>query len=303
MSKIKLDELLKEELGNFSAEVPADVWQNISQQLPVSPASTIAGQQITGKIATKTAMATVKGVILTTVAVSAIGVAVWQLAKAPEVAQIKPNVTPEKEQVVHEESPSSAIAIPEAEPKTQNEAMPRSMINALQPNGQSTSRQEPLSISHEHDLKAENDHSQMPQADLMGISHKNGYENATTIKPIESESESNNNTTLQHNHVQQAAHEIESQKIFIPDVITPNGDGINDQLVIEVENELIFDLKITDKQGKLIFESKAKQPFWNGTHQNTGAPCLPGLYILVLRYQTKGMPEAKVETQKIWVKL
>lgn len=67
---------------------------------------------------------------------------------------------------------------------------------------------------------------------------------------------------------------------LIPTVITPNGDGNNDLLVIENLNILYPDneVKIVNRWGGLVFESKGYEEPWNGTQMNEGEPLPMGSY-------------------------
>jgi gliding motility-associated-like protein len=67
---------------------------------------------------------------------------------------------------------------------------------------------------------------------------------------------------------------------LIPTVITPNGDGDNDLLVIENLNILYPDneVKIVNRWGGLVFESKGYEEPWNGTRMNEGEPLPMGSY-------------------------
>ncbi|PHR48816.1 MAG: hypothetical protein COA32_04955 [Fluviicola sp.] len=67
---------------------------------------------------------------------------------------------------------------------------------------------------------------------------------------------------------------------IIPTVITPNGDGVNDLLVIENLNILYPDneVKIVNRWGGLVFESTGYEEPWNGTRMNEGEPLPMGSY-------------------------
>ncbi len=68
----------------------------------------------------------------------------------------------------------------------------------------------------------------------------------------------------------------------LPNIITINGDGKNDTL-IPVKNKFVRDisLKIYDRWGTLVFESKDAAIRWNGHHKDSGNPCSDGTYYYV----------------------
>lgn len=83
------------------------------------------------------------------------------------------------------------------------------------------------------------------------------------------------------------------EKPFIPNVITPNNDGENDRFVILVNDEVLYQLRIIDKNGNVVFESSSKDKTWDGTLQNSGQLCDDGTYLYDFSYQHKHAASAK----------
>lgn len=50
----------------------------------------------------------------------------------------------------------------------------------------------------------------------------------------------------------------------IPNIFTPNNDGINDKFIVKHENITSFNLYIYNKSGKLVFESNEIEQGWDG---------------------------------------
>lgn len=70
--------------------------------------------------------------------------------------------------------------------------------------------------------------------------------------------------------------------VYVPDGITPNNDGTNDQLVIEgIENHPENELILFDRWGNLIFQASPYKNSWDGTLNN--APLPEGAYYYVLK--------------------
>jgi gliding motility-associated-like protein len=69
--------------------------------------------------------------------------------------------------------------------------------------------------------------------------------------------------------------------ITIPNVFTPNGDGINDFFKTEDEGLLEKQLFIYNRWGNLVFEGKGQEA-WDGTHK--GEKCHEGVYYVVVSY-------------------
>lgn len=72
--------------------------------------------------------------------------------------------------------------------------------------------------------------------------------------------------------------------LFIPNAITPQADGINDQLHIKgIENFSKAHLQIYDRYGKIIFDSDREKTFgWNGTYLGRPVPSASYWYVMDL---------------------
>jgi gliding motility-associated-like protein len=83
-------------------------------------------------------------------------------------------------------------------------------------------------------------------------------------------------------------------RIRIPNVFTPNGDNINDVFKIDIEGEELYDLKIWNRWGGLVFETTDAKKLWNGKVNNTGTDCPEGTYYYILRYRLRTESEQTV---------
>ncbi|HXP52573.1 MAG TPA: gliding motility-associated C-terminal domain-containing protein, partial [Bacteroidia bacterium] len=72
------------------------------------------------------------------------------------------------------------------------------------------------------------------------------------------------------------------QALYIPNVFTPNGDGINDGFHITAGNMKEFDLEIFNRWGEKIFESKSPNNDWTGT-SDAGVKEAEGTYYYILK--------------------
>lgn len=83
-----------------------------------------------------------------------------------------------------------------------------------------------------------------------------------------------------------ASHEACECKLFIPNVITPNADGVNDQFVISYPCEFKhFQLQIFDRWGQPVFSSANPDNHWDGCMKKQLCP--NGAYYYVISYQGK----------------
>jgi gliding motility-associated-like protein len=69
----------------------------------------------------------------------------------------------------------------------------------------------------------------------------------------------------------------------LPNVFTPNGDGVYDQYVSKNLNGAIkqVDMKIFNRFGHLVYQTTDPSINWNGSYKNTGASVAPGVYYYI----------------------
>ena len=62
----------------------------------------------------------------------------------------------------------------------------------------------------------------------------------------------------------------DSSDVFIPTGFSPNGDGVNDEML--VRSNFIRDMKLDvyDRWGELVFNTTDQRTAWNGQYENTG---------------------------------
>jgi gliding motility-associated-like protein len=89
----------------------------------------------------------------------------------------------------------------------------------------------------------------------------------------------------------------EHHTFFIPNVFSPNGDGINDVFsisaheAIEIQN---LDISIFDRWGNLIFLSHEKAFAWDGRFKNEDLMPAVFVYLLEVDYVEESHPHHRV---------
>jgi len=76
-----------------------------------------------------------------------------------------------------------------------------------------------------------------------------------------------------------------ADSVKVPNVFTPNNDGINDVFRPSITSELdikTYSLSIYDRYGLLIFETQKNRQHWDG-RTTSGLPCSEGTYFYLLQ--------------------
>lgn len=72
----------------------------------------------------------------------------------------------------------------------------------------------------------------------------------------------------------------------IPNVFTPNKDGLNDKYFITSKGLTEMNLQIVNRWGEIVFETNDINGSWDGTSKN-GNPCTAGVYFYTLTAKSK----------------
>ncbi len=81
-----------------------------------------------------------------------------------------------------------------------------------------------------------------------------------------------------------------------PNAFTPNGDGLNDVFLLQVENISNFEMYIFDRWGTLIYQGKGLNAAWDGKYKDSPAPT--GTYVWLAIYDI-GLEDTNRETKKL----
>lgn len=74
--------------------------------------------------------------------------------------------------------------------------------------------------------------------------------------------------------------------IFVPDIFTPNGDGLNEEFYIGMAQPQMFDMCVFDLNNRLIFRSDKYDAKWKGFCGSSLCP--EGAYRVVISYKYSG---------------
>ncbi|MDP4688056.1 MAG: gliding motility-associated C-terminal domain-containing protein, partial [Salibacteraceae bacterium] len=74
--------------------------------------------------------------------------------------------------------------------------------------------------------------------------------------------------------------------IFVPNYLTPNGDGVNDLFRAILPEHTCFTLYVYNRWGALVHLSHHINIGWDGAIRNTGEPAAEGTYYYLIEYCT-----------------
>lgn len=77
---------------------------------------------------------------------------------------------------------------------------------------------------------------------------------------------------------------IENCEIFLPNIFTPNNDGVNDSFYpLTICNYEFYEFQIFNRWGELIYKTSNKLDRWNGTYK--AKECSSGVYVYSITYK------------------
>jgi gliding motility-associated-like protein len=80
-------------------------------------------------------------------------------------------------------------------------------------------------------------------------------------------------------------------EIYIPNVFTPNGDGVNDVLYFTITGATCFHCDIFNRWGILVYQLNSSAQGWPGIIRQTNDPASDGTYYYIINYcDYKGVP-------------
>ena len=85
--------------------------------------------------------------------------------------------------------------------------------------------------------------------------------------------------------------------IFVPDIFTPNDDGLNEEFYIVMAQPQIFDICVFDLNNRLIFRSDKYDEKWKGTCGSSLCP--EGVYRVVVSYKYSGNKSFKYARKSV----
>ncbi|GAB1449911.1 hypothetical protein MASR2M44_29480 [Bacteroidota bacterium] len=290
--KEHIDSFLKENLGNWEVDAPPDAWLAISKGISASaPAASTAA----GTAATKSLLLPFAKI---TAALLGIGITSFAL-----VTYFSDSTPIEKEN--NQPLKTEEVLIPETESRSEAKSTAEPTVPARTFVKKSSSPTKTglgslNSINSETDLgksaKPENGgaaglHDEIPSKKQEPILN-------ASKKQVEKEPEDTKEVEGSEN---QSGGQFDEPMPIIHTAFSPDGDGVNDELVLEMPPLSFFRIRIFSLKGQLVFETDKPNQFWKGQIGQSGIPAETGNYRFILDYQVKGFEKVRSQTGLIFL--
>jgi len=89
------------------------------------------------------------------------------------------------------------------------------------------------------------------------------------------------------------------QEIVVPNIFTPNNDGLNDSFYVEMPRPKDFVLRVISPMKQIVYESKKWNGKWSGDYRDR--QCDKGMYTVILKYKYSGDLNWKSKTSTVWL--
>lgn len=275
------DEIFKESLENASTQVPPGVWEGIS--------GSVAGSSAAAGVAVKTAIW------------MKVAIAAGTLAAIGAVSYFILSDKPVKENQVQNELPSEqSIDVDKLAPTeptiqknikvtdSQIQEKPDQKGTEVKTDKTSVEGAKPKIIAEEEGIT-------LPERQFIDANFEFDPQPIIDYKQNEVEKESQsqdpvneNETKVNPDEQREYTYVRDSSYFFIPNTVTPNGDGYNDVYEVKVVGEESFEIVIFSSDNQILYRSKNKYQSWNCKLPN-GEEAPAGTYYVVVYLKFKDM--------------
>ncbi len=285
----EFDDLFKQQLENASTPVPQGVWESVSSS--IGSGATVATAAVKTAIWMKAAIAaSIIGVV---------SVVSYQVFKTDTVVPAKPLNTEKAPETFKAEDTEKLAQndVPSAGPvKESGEKHIEIMVSRGVP------LEEPPMIPNTFDSPADTYtaegtfDSETTREYLEKV--KNEQAKPDTAQVAASDEEKAESPFVKELPAVKAP---DSSYIYVPNVVTPNGDGVNDEYLIDIKGEEFVQIIIYSVKNVKLFETRNKLFSWDCKLPN-GEMAPEGTYIVKVIYKFKNKEKTSTTTKLTLIK-
>ena len=253
-----IKELFKEKLGDFEANVRPEIWSSISSQLVSSPAvGTFATSILTKGAVALSIVAAVTAVIY--FSSNQTGPSSKALKKTDSKSLTATETLKEQAQKTETSSVKAPVQLDKDQPFIKEFITGDVGLDNTLPQEKVNNRIEAVPGFQDASI------SQTPLDNTTVV--RDNTKTITVVKPFVTEVSTNLNEGS-----------IQTYILELPNVFTPNNDGINDILIVNTEGLTEFSLVVLDQRNKIIYTTQDSAISWDGLGLS-GDPVLSGNYV------------------------
>ncbi len=283
---------LKEILTNYEATPSPDGWEKLSQRLDaVMPAGEASAVAQSASTASKGILGSGAGKIVTavvgTLLAAGAAVTILALSNSGEQTATEPssepiaavdtvrseNVTPPSDDAASVEYPTVAASAEEVPVSQTSQTQSSPAAKVTTPNSQTVAAPTTVAANMTNVAPAAVSSPNTPVA--ITPTPVAARPSITPVALPENSviAQSQREDPVVQSHVDESLEWSQPVKLEIPNVITPNGDGFNENFVIKgIEHCTKRQLTIRNRAGKIVYRSNAYENNWNGDN------CPDGVY-------------------------
>lgn len=285
----KLDNILKQQMETFAPEAP-NIWAEIEQGIQANAQNAVVTKSIAGKLTITIAKIAAILVIPASVVVYFVSNEKSIVIENKKVENTI-NTAPSKITEIEKPTVSKTIETPSSNKKSStNIDLNKEVLKTKNISKQIHETENTISTTHK-------------STNLEQIIVSNKTDKVKEIANVNSE-EILLKEEVEEIEIQETQGEVFSAENTVgikslPNVFTPDNDGINDKYVIDIEGEKFYNLKIYNYNNELIFESNDKNTNWDGINFKTGQACNTDIYYGILTYKLYNDDKNKTRMTKI----
>ncbi len=288
----RIEELYRQTFDGFEADIPDGAWSNIEQSLDSGLPGSDAPQAVRGPKA--------GGLIAGGAAVVGIIVAGWLYFGNPGAEQVAPQPELRQETVMPPDEGAKVEAVAAAPAARQETQAPIPSVSNEQPAAAVADRPD----SHEY-FTASDEVVPLPRQEA-SVNRMNRLPASSLREPAAATRpapDPGNDVAAYagtagadpSGEAESADHEAAAATYTLsyPNIITPNGDGLNEIFVVESEHISGLQVWVYDMNSRLVHYWNNLHGFWDGTLDN-GEPAPEGKYVIdIFAIREDGQPPRK----------
>ena len=254
-----IKDLFKEKLGDFEANVRPEIWSSISSQLVSTPAAvgTLATSVLTKVAVALSIVAAVTAVVY--FSFNQTELSNKSLKETDSKALTETETPIEQIKKVETTAIETPVQLDKNQPFIKEFITGDVGLDNIFPQENVNNRIEAVQGVQEASI------SETPLDNTTVV--RDNIETITVVKPFVTEVSTNLNEGSSQTYI-----------LELPNVFTPNNDGINDILIVNTEGLTEFSLVVLDQRNKIIYTSQDSTISWDGLGLS-GEPIPSGNYV------------------------